>query len=78
MLLNYHSLEFECEKGQLFNIRGKCVSEREQLIRIARPYAHTFRSGLNDTKPIKKCSEEPAYGKISYLILCQYDKINYN
>jgi len=53
--------EFECEKGQLFNIRGKCVSEREQLIRIARPYAHTFRSGLNDTKPIKKCSEEPAY-----------------
>ena len=44
-------------------MRGKCVNQRQQLIRIARPYAHEFRSGLNDTKPIKKCSEEPPYGK---------------
>ena len=61
--LKIYFVEFECQKGQLFNMRGKCVNQRQQLIRIARPYAHEFRSGLNDTKPIKKCSEEPAYGK---------------
>ena len=59
---NHYFLEFECERSQLVNIRGKCVEKRQQLIRIARPYAHEFRLGLNDTKPIKKCSQEPPYG----------------
>jgi len=53
--------DFECNKNDLINIRGTCVPAIQQNIRIARPYAHEFRSGLTDTKPARKCSEEPPY-----------------
>ena len=55
-------LEYPCDEQQLFNIRGKCVAQAEERIRIARPYAHEFRSGLNDTNTVRKCSEEHPYG----------------
>ena len=55
-------LEYPCDEQQLFNIRGKCVAQAEERIRIARPYAHEFRSGLNDTTTVRKCSEEHPYG----------------
>jgi len=53
--------DFECNEQMLINIRGTCVSASEQNIRIARPYAHEFRSGLNVTTPVRKCSQEPPY-----------------
>ena len=56
-------VESECDETQLFNTRGKCVPKMQEVVRIARPYAHNFRSGLNGTKTIKKCSEEGVYGK---------------
>ena len=60
--------DFECGQFDLINERGTCVDEKEQFLRVARPYAYDFNPGVdgNETKTIQKCSStHTPYGKTS-------------